>query len=199
MSLSSRVACCVYDEQSPREPSGRTTRGSPLGAQHATPTHRLLIIAYGNTLRRDDGAGLALAEKVLPLLCDRGFQVELVAVQQLTPELALAIADPTLDAVYFFDTAADPHPPAIQIQAIGSTETAPVLGHHLIPSALLLYAKRLYTVCPPAWLVTIPGHDFALGEGFSAITAGYLANVDPLAQQLAEVYQRSPREYRNSQ
>ncbi|MEZ4735423.1 MAG: hypothetical protein R3E79_50665 [Caldilineaceae bacterium] len=174
-----RAACCVLREPLTQHPTPNT--------QHAARNPRLLFIAYGNTLRRDDGAGLVLAEKVLPLLCNQGFQVELVAVQQLTPELALTIADPNLTAVYFFDTAADPHPPAIQIHEIGSTQTAPVLGHHLIPSALLLYAKRLYAVCPPAWLVTIPGHDFALGEGFSVTTASHLADVGPLAQQLVQI------------
>lgn len=144
----------------------------------------LLFIAYGNTLRRDDGAGLALAEKLHPLLCQQGFHVDLIAVQQLTPELALEMANPLLHAIYFFDTALDEQPTGIQIQRVGTTATAPVLGHHLIPSALLLYATRLYGVCPPTWLITIPGSDFELGEGFSPTTASYLANIAPLAQKL---------------
>lgn len=152
--------------------------------QHATATN-LLFIAYGNTLRRDDGAGLALAEKVLPLLAAQGFQIELITIQQLTPELAFDIANPDLAAVYFFDTAAEPHSLGIQVQPIGANEGAPVLGHHLIPSALLLYAKQLFGSCPPAWLITIPGYDFELGEGFSPATAQHLVDVTPLIQKLA--------------
>lgn len=94
-------SCCVMGEPHLRHATRNTN--------HASPNH-LLFIAYGNTLRRDDGAGLALAEKLLPLLRDQGLQVELITIQQLTPELALDIADPNLDGVCFFDTAAEPIP-----------------------------------------------------------------------------------------
>jgi hydrogenase maturation protease len=183
MTLPSRVAYCVNHEQSTCEPSRHATRNT----QHATRHHHLLFIAYGNTLRRDDGAGLALAEKLCPLLAAWGLQVDLIAVQQLTPELALEIADPALQAVCFFDTAAEAHSLAIQLRRVDAQQSAPVLGHHLIPSALLLYARRLYGICPPAWLVTIPGYDFELGEGFSAKTAAHLADVATLAQQVVQV------------
>ncbi len=176
MTVTQRVACCVL-----REPIPDTQY--PITQ---SPNH-LLFIAYGNTLRRDDGAGLALAEKLCPLLQAQGWQVDLIAIQQLTPELALEIADPMLNAVCFFDTAAEAHPLEIQMQRVDVQQCTPVLGHHLIPSALLLYAKRLYGVCPPAWLVTIPGYDFDLGEGFSTKTAGHLADVAAVAQQVARV------------
>ena len=177
-----RDSCYVLREPITRAPSGHESRIT----NHESPNH-LLFIAYGNTLRRDDGAGLALAEKVRPLLCEQGMQVDLIAIQQLTPELALEIADPALQAVCFFDTAVEARPIAIQLQRLGDQASAPVLGHHLIPSALLLYAQRLYGVCPPAWLVTVPGYDFELGEGFSAQTAGHLADVGAVAQQVAWV------------
>jgi len=179
-----RDSCCVNREPITNHKS-RITR--PKGTRESRITNHLLFIAYGNTLRRDDGAGLALAEMVRPLLCEQGLQVDLIAVQQLTPELALEIADPALNAVCFFDTAAEAHSLAIQMQRVDSQTTTPVLGHHLIPSALLLYARRLYGVCPPTWLVTIPGYDFELGEGFSEKTAGHLANVAAVAQQVAGV------------
>jgi hydrogenase maturation protease len=178
MTVIQRDTCCVL-----REP---ITQHESRITNHESPNH-LLFIAYGNTLRRDDGAGLALAEKVRPLLCEQGWQVELIAIQQLTPELALEIADPALQAVCFFDTAAESHSLTIQLQPVDAQQSAPVLGHHLIPSALLLYARRLYGVCPPAWLVTVPGYDFDLGEGFSAQTAGHLAHVADVAQQVAQV------------
>jgi hydrogenase maturation protease len=168
-----RDSCCVNRE--------------PITNHESRITNHLLFIAYGNTLRRDDGAGLALAEKLRPLLCEQGWQVDLIAIQQLTPELALEIADPALQAVCFFDTAAEAHSVAIQMRRVDVQQSAPVLGHHLIPSALLLYARRLYGVCPPAWLVTIPGYDFELGEGFSAKTSGHLADVAAVAQQVVQV------------
>lgn len=172
MSPLHRVACCLPRDQF---------------TQHATRSPHLLLIAYGNTLRRDDGAGLALAEQLMPLLHGQGLQVDLIAVQQLTPELALEMADSTLDAICFFDTAVEPRSTAIQIHPVGATQSAPVLGHHLIPSTLLLYAARLYHRCPPTWLVTIPGSDFELGEGFSPATARHLTNLEPLAKKLGQL------------
>lgn len=178
MTLLSRGSCCALRKPYPQH-AIRTT-------QHATH-NSLLFIAYGNTLRRDDGAGLALAEKLLPMLRAQGIRLELITIQQLTPELAFDIANPDLAGVYFFDTAAEPHALGIQAQPVGLSQGTPVLGHHLIPSALLLYAKQLFGLCPPAWLVTIPGYDFELGEGFSPTTASYLANVTPLAQKLIQL------------
>lgn len=182
-----RVACCVLREPASSLQSPATHPKDTHESRITQPPNHLLFIAYGNTLRRDDGAGLALAEKLRPLLCEQGWQVDLIAIQQLTPELALEIADPSLQAVCFFDTAAEAHALAIQMQRVDAQQSAPVLGHHLIPSALLLYAKRLYGVCPPAWLVTVPGYDFELGEGFSAKTASHLADVTTVAQQVAWV------------
>lgn len=178
MTILPRVTCCGLREP----PTTNATRNT----QHTT-ANQLLFIAYGNTLRRDDGAGLALAETVLPLLADQGFQIELITIQQLTPELAFDIANPDLAAVYFFDTAADTPGLGIQVQQVGLSQGAPVLGHHLIPSALLLYAKQLFGVCPPAWLITIPGYDFELGEGFSSTTTSHLADITPLVQKLITI------------
>ncbi|MBX3013459.1 MAG: hypothetical protein KF832_18200 [Caldilineaceae bacterium] len=150
----------------------------------AAPPTRLLFIAYGNPWRHDDGAGLALATQVLPYLHHQGYQVELVAVQQLTPDLALDLADPTVAAAYFFDATVTPEPAGIQIHPLVATTATAVVGHHLSPAVLLLYAARLYAHCPPAWLVTVPGSDFALGEGLSPTTARYLAQAEPLAWEI---------------
>lgn len=152
-----------------------------------SPAPCLLFIAYGNSLRRDDGAGLALAEKISPLLRRQGFRVKMITVQQLMPELALAIADEEVNALYFFDTTVEVGAAGIQVQPIEPVDRKPVLGHHLTPAILLLYAAHLYGHCPPGWLITIPGSDFALGEGLSPTTAAHLAYVDPLARQLGEL------------
>lgn len=176
MTLLSRAACCVLRE-SHSQHAARST-------QHES--RHLLFLAYGNTLRRDDGAGVALAEKVQPLMQDQGVQITLITLHQLTPEVAFDLADPTLAGVYFFDTAAAAQTPELQVQPICADEGAPVLGHHLTPSALLLYVKALFGVCPPAWLVTIPGYDFTLGEGFSPATAQHLAEVTPLVRKLLQ-------------
>ena len=143
--------------------------------------YNLLIIGYGNGLRRDDGAGLVLAEKLAVKLSTRGVAVHQLAVQQLVPELALTIANADLDGVLFVDTVADRGVTKIIFHSLVDAAIHVALGHHLTPQALLLYAARLYGHCPPAWLVAIPGTDFGHGEGFSPQTTQLLADVAPLA------------------
>ncbi len=142
-----------------------------------------LLLACGNDLRRDDGAGLALAARLEPMLAGAG-EVERIAVQQWTPELALAIARPDVQAIVFIDTrvadshdAGESHPRGgaagadeVRVEALaGEQEAAATLGHHVDAVTLLAYA-RLWLEdreAPPAWLVTAPGFDFAHGEGLS--------------------------------
>ena len=69
---------------------------------HSTPSW--LVIGYGNSLRRDDGAGLLLAASVAADMAAAGEPVRLVQVQQLAPELAEEIAAPHVGGVIFVDT-----------------------------------------------------------------------------------------------
>lgn len=148
------------------------------------PAYNLLIIGYGNPLRRDDGAGLVLAEKLAAELSARGVVVHQLAVQQLVPELALTIANADSDGVLFVDTIADHSESKIIFYSLVDAVPTVTMGHHLTPQVLLLYAAHLYGHRPPAWLVTIPGTDFSHGEGFSAQTTQLLADVTPLASSL---------------
>lgn len=151
---------------------------------NAPLTYELLIIAYGNPLRRDDGAGLALAEKLGTALSAYGITVHHLAVHQLLPELALTIANPTLNGVLFVDTVADRGVNKIIVQPLTDSVADVALGHHLSPQTLLLYAARLYGYCPPAWLAAIPGTDFSHGAGFSPRTTQLLENVTPVTATL---------------
>ncbi|MEZ4766952.1 MAG: hypothetical protein R2844_00805 [Caldilineales bacterium] len=68
----------------------------------------ILIIAYGNSLREDDGAGLVLAEKLEPLLRRFAVDARRIETQQLLPELAAEIAASQPHAVVFVDTRGQP-------------------------------------------------------------------------------------------
>jgi len=148
------------------------------------PIHDLLIIAYGNPFRRDDGAGLALGEKLGVAFAAHGITVQQLAVHQLLPELALTIANPTLDGVLFVDTVADCAVTKIIVQPLTDAVADVALGHHFSPQTLLLYAARLYGYCPPAWLAAIPGTDFGHGAGFSPRTAQLLEDITPVIDTL---------------
>lgn len=132
----------------------------------------LLIIAYGNDLRRDDGAGLRLAEMIEQECQHRRWPVKRISGHQLLPELSPEIAREDIEAVLFVDTRAVQAAevkPVIETHPIALDETSPGLGHQLSPTALLLYVYLLYSRRPPAWLVTAPGLDFSHGEELSPI------------------------------
>ena len=133
----------------------------------------VLILAYGNSLRRDDGAGFVLGDVVERMLCEAGLEVERIDSHQLEPELALDISGEKISAVLFIDTRALPETPGeddlrVQLRRVVCAKNAsPSMGHHLTPPTLLAYSRFLFKKEPPAWLVTVPGTDFDHGEGLS--------------------------------
>ncbi|MGA2227166.1 MAG: hydrogenase maturation protease [Syntrophobacteraceae bacterium] len=133
----------------------------------------VLILAYGNSLRRDDGAGFVLGDIVERMLSEAGFEVDRIDSHQLEPELALDISGEKISAVLFIDARALPDAHRaddlhVQVRRVTSDENAsPSMGHHLNAQTLLAYAGFLFKKEPPAWLITVPGIDFDHGEGLS--------------------------------
>jgi hydrogenase maturation protease len=123
----------------------------------------VLVIGYGNPLRGDDAMGLIAAERLGGL-----------AVHQLTPELAEAIAQ--ANAVLFLDADVTLPPGEIVVKqcgadpqvCAGSPDPARPLDHFATPQALLNLARTVYGVAPQAWLIGMGGHTFDLQEGLSA-------------------------------
>jgi hydrogenase maturation protease len=147
----------------------------------------ILIISYGNSLRRDDGAGLILAEQLEDHLKGQGRKVKRISVHQLTPELAMEVADESVQAVVFADTrVVDPRAGSfdLQVQSVQNLPGPASLGHQLSPGAVLAYASLLYHHYPPAWLLTVPGVDFAHGEGVSEVAERAMATLPDLLATL---------------
>jgi hydrogenase maturation protease len=125
-----------------------------------------LVLGYGNTLRGDDGVGVQVAEVVAAW---HQPQIKTLTVHQLTPDLAAAIAP--FPRVIFVDAAAD-HP-VVRLTTLTLSRRETFTTHIASPTALLALAQRLYDATPIAYLLTIPGVNFELGEELSAIaTAG---------------------------
>jgi len=135
----------------------------------------ILLIGYGNPLRRDDGAGPALAGMIEA----RGGRIDLrvLTVHQLVPELAQDLAAADVSAVLFLDASVSgcSEEPAVSIQPLGGVAPSPVVGHHFSPAELLCYAELLRGAALPAWQITIPGTDFGYGEGLSVFSEKNLA------------------------
>lgn len=126
-----------------------------------------LIIGYGNILRGDDGAGYRLAEQLLTVVpADRA---RVLAVHQLTPELALDIASEDIEQVLFLDI--DRHQyKSVVVRRLNLKAATGSCGHQLSPELLLQMAATLYGYMPKGWLLTIAAEQTDFGGSFSAST-----------------------------
>jgi hydrogenase maturation protease len=133
----------------------------------------ILAFALGNPLRRDDGAGSALARGLEALLPG----LEVVEAAELLPEHAEAVS--RAQAVLFLDAAASGPPGEVRAGPVAFRAARGALLHALQPDELLGLARALHGRAPPAGLVTIAGADFTFGDGLSPAVEASL----PLARE----------------
>jgi hydrogenase maturation protease len=146
---------------------------------------RILILAYGNPLRSDDGAAWRSAE----LLAEKHFppDVEILRLHQLAPELADTLRG--FNRVIFIDTAwsekSDMEPGAVQIQEIAAETLHPVgFSHAFSPQKVLGLAQELYGVRPQAFIVTVKGSTFDHGDALSPAVADALPELISTIERL---------------
>jgi hydrogenase maturation protease len=126
---------------------------------------KTLVIGYGNTLRGDDGVGIWVAEQVA---AQNWSEVRSLAVHQLTPELAVDLAQ--AEVVFFIDawigedTQVQP-----QLKRLFPDPTGTTCDHSWNPSVLLALTQTLYNHDPIAYQWLIPAVQFEYGEPLSAI------------------------------
>jgi hydrogenase maturation protease len=127
----------------------------------------VLIIGIGNTLRGDDGAGIAVAmllENSLP-----SDSACVIAAHQLLPELAEPIS--RCRRVIFVDADATLAPGEHRWCAIEPADRSDkAMGHHQSPSGLLRMAGELFGRSPPASLHSIGGETFGYALSLSPQT-----------------------------
>jgi len=162
----------------------------------------ILILAYGNPLRRDDGVGWVIGERLAALLPEDAADVRVL--HQLTPEWAEPIS--RAGAVLFIDAA---EPDSIPVgfnplplsdagfnrRVAGTIDwrtlepddfTARPFTHQVDPASLLAAAQELYGHAPPTHLLTVTGADFGFGEGLSPQVAGVVEEAIGQIQQWME-------------
>ena len=145
-----------------------TDAGAPARPSLLDPQSSPLVIGYGNPLRADDGFGWEVAQRLSALLPAGAATV--VAVHQLTPELAEPIADASL--VIFVDVDSDGAPGVVVQRTVDPSEGAPaVFSHEAQPQTLLALADRLYGRCPSGVIISVGGADFDYRAGLSPAVA----------------------------
>ena len=121
----------------------------------------LLVVGFGNTLRRDDGVGPRVAAEVEKL---RLAGVLTMACPQLTPE----VADPVSQAgaVVFVDASVDQGGP-VRLRSLDPSDSSQILAHAADPRILLALARDAFGRAPQAWMLTIPAKELGFGERLS--------------------------------
>jgi hydrogenase maturation protease len=128
---------------------------------------KILIIGYGNTLRKDDGLGIYAAETLsstaLPV------DVEILTRHQLSPELSATLSQ--VDYAIFIDATLGVDgeiPGTIKTRELRPRASLPSgITHHFDPGTLLAMAEALYNHAPPAKLFSVTAASFDLEEGLS--------------------------------
>ena len=133
----------------------------------------MLVIAYGNPLRQDDGAGWAVAAALST--CPG---VEVLSVQQLMPELVEVLT--RVPTVVFVDARRDGTPGEVRGEPVSPRDMSWNGSHGLDAGVLLGLCDRLYGHAPEAFLVTIAGERFGFGPALS----------DPVRQAVPEAVRR---------
>lgn len=147
---------------------------------------RILIIAFGNPLRCDDGLAWHVAEELSQL--NLPGDVEIITRHQLTPELALSVSQ--VSCVLFIDAARAGVPGELACAPLKPQRQSPLFTHEFSPATILSLAQDLYGACPKAFTISLCGECFDHGETLSPKVVEnlprVLAQIDELRRSLAD-------------
>jgi hydrogenase maturation protease len=126
----------------------------------------VLVIAWGNPLREDDGVAWHVLEAMRRLRPRRSVPaLHMRHAHQLTPEMAECISRAV--GVVFVDARRGGTPGDVRCDEIVPSAGPDPLAHSLRPEALLLYAEQLYGRAPRAVVLGIAGERFGMGDALS--------------------------------
>lgn len=140
---------------------------------------RILVVAYGNPLRGDDGLAWQAAEELSGL--DFPEHVEIVTRHQLTPELAQTVSEASY--VLFLDAARPGVPGEIVSTQIRPQKQSSIFTHEFSPAGILATATELYRHCPDALALSLVGECFDHGESLSLKVKDNLQKLVALAAE----------------
>ncbi len=126
---------------------------------------RVVVLAWGNPSRGDDGLGPALAARVETSVAHLGRDVRVETDFQLQPEHAADLVG--CDAAIFVDAAVDA-PEPFGFRRLTPARDRTFTTHAMSPEAVLAaYREAFGTEPPPAYALAVRGDSFDLGTGLS--------------------------------
>jgi len=146
----------------------------------------VLIIAYGNPLRSDDGVAWRAAEVLRQKFSPA--EIEIHCLHQLAPELAETVS--RVPCAIFVDAVSSPEgtPGEIRVEELSGNDpadSATHFSHSLSPHAAIRLAETLYGAKPQAFAVTVTGQNFDHGEALSPAVAAALPDLVARIERLA--------------
>jgi hydrogenase maturation protease len=135
----------------------------------------VVIIGYGNPSRGDDALGPRLIEQLEQTQQENKQQsaYELITDFQLQIEHATDLQARNL--LLFIDASHAATPP-FEFSKLTAQKDHSYSSHSLSPTTLLSVFEQVYQQAPPpAYLLSIPGYQFELGQPLSEQTASHLA------------------------
>jgi hydrogenase maturation protease len=151
----------------------------------------ILIVAYGNPLRRDDGIAWRAVDALEGKFSST--EVEILRLHQLAPEIADTIRHREL--VLFIDAACiddieNVSPGEIRVRKVSAEENRErnpgQFSHVYSPAKVLDLASELYQAAPKAFVITVAGEDFGHGESLSPGAAAALPSLVAQIESLTE-------------
>ena len=144
---------------------------------------KAVVFGYGNSLRSDDG----LAHAALDCLESKyaAGEVEFIRNRQLLPEHAASACQ--ADVLIFVDASHSGKKGEVRVEPVEAGGAFPSPSHHLSPSSFLTLLQDVFGVAPQAYMATLRGECFDVGEGLSPETVQLLpALVRAVEQVLGE-------------
>ena len=148
-------------------------------SKNAANSQSSLVIGYGNEWRGDDGLGPAVAREVERLGLPG---VRVLTTHQLLPELAEELSH--FERVVFIDARIDDSTAPVTVERLSAVGGPLPITHHCHPQFLLGMTAAAFEHAPLAWLVSVQGEQFDLGETLSVVAMGRLADGVRLVAEL---------------
>ncbi len=119
------------------------------------------VLAFGNPLRRDDGAAIEAARELSVELAG----LDVLIAHQLLPEHAETVA--RSQGVVFIDARAGGTPGEVAVESVAAEPGVPTMYHALTPGSLLALAQAAFGAAPAGTVISVAVADLSLGEGLS--------------------------------